>query len=103
MSIRNVSTRRAILAASVAAGAISLTPTILRAASEIGSVNPFRIDIPQEALDDLRRRITATRWPDRETLTDQSQGVLRAMLRDVARAWTCYDWRKCEANPTPCV
>jgi hypothetical protein len=43
MSIRNVSTRRAILAASVAAGAISLTPTILRAASEIGSVNPFRI------------------------------------------------------------
>jgi pimeloyl-ACP methyl ester carboxylesterase len=61
--------------------------------------HPFRVDIPDEALDDLRRRIAATNWPERETVTDQSQGVPLAMIQKLARYWTTdYDWRKCEAK-----
>jgi pimeloyl-ACP methyl ester carboxylesterase len=69
---------------------------IAETASEI---HPFRVDIPDEALDDLRRRIAATNWPERETVTDQSQGVPLAMIQKLARYWmTDYDWRKCEAK-----
>jgi hypothetical protein len=61
-------------------------------------VRPFHVDIPDEALADLRRRIEATNWPDRETVDDQSQGVPLAMIQELARYWaTEYDWRKCEA------
>ena len=59
------------------------------------SIRPFRIDVPQEALDDLRRRVAATRWPERETVADQSQGVQLATMQALARYWaTDYDWRK---------
>src|SRR5258708_40304813 len=62
-------------------------------------IRPFRINIPEEALVDLRRRINATRWPDRETVTDDSQGVQLATLQELARYWgTDYDWRKVEAR-----
>jgi pimeloyl-ACP methyl ester carboxylesterase len=62
-------------------------------------VRPFRVQIPQEALDDLRRRIAATKWPERETVTDSSQGVPLATIRELARYWaTDYDWRKVEAR-----
>src|SRR3954447_14289903 len=62
-------------------------------------VRPFRIDVPEEALVDLRRRIAATRWPEREIVTDQSQGVQLATVQKLARYWgTEYDWRKCEAK-----
>lgn len=58
---------------------------------------PFSIDIPREALDDLRRRVAATRWPDEETVTDRSQGVQLATLQELARYWEIeYDWRTCE-------
>jgi pimeloyl-ACP methyl ester carboxylesterase len=58
------------------------------------SVRPFRVDVPQEALDDLRRRIAAMRWPERETVADQSQGVQLATMQELARYWaTDYDWR----------
>ncbi len=68
-------------------------------ASEDDSIRPFRINVPQEALDDLRRRIAATRWPDKETVADQSQGVQLATIWELARYWaTDYDWRKCEAK-----
>jgi len=63
------------------------------------AIRPFRVRIPQEALDDLRRRIAATRWPERETVTDSSQGVQLANIQALARYWmTDYDWRKCEAR-----
>jgi pimeloyl-ACP methyl ester carboxylesterase len=62
------------------------------------SIRPFPIDVPQEALDDLRRRIEATRWPDRETVSDQKQGVPLAIVQELARYWaTEYDWRRGEA------
>ncbi len=62
-------------------------------------IRPFRVDIPDEALEDLRRRIAATNWPEKETVADQSQGVPLAMIQELARYWaTEYDWRKCEAT-----
>ena len=63
------------------------------------AIRPFRIDIPDEALDDLRRRIAATRWPSKELVADRSQGVQLATLQALARYWTTeYDWRKVEAK-----
>jgi len=63
------------------------------------SVRPFRVEIPQEALEDLRQRIAATQWPEKETVADQSQGVPLAMMQKLARYWmTEYDWRACQAN-----
>lgn len=60
---------------------------------------PFSVDIPQADLDDLKRRIAATRWPDKETVDDQSQGVPLATIQAVARYWEKeYDWRKVEAR-----
>ena len=62
-------------------------------------IRPFRVEFPAEAIADLRRRIAATRWPERETVTDDSQGVRLALMQDLARYWgTDYDWRKCEAK-----
>ncbi|HEU5439701.1 MAG TPA: epoxide hydrolase [Ktedonobacterales bacterium] len=64
-------------------------------------VRPFRVDVPDEALADLRRRIAATRWPHKELVADRSQGVQLATLRELARYWTTdYDWRRCEARLT---
>jgi pimeloyl-ACP methyl ester carboxylesterase len=64
-----------------------------------GAIRPFRINIPEDALVDLRRRLAATRWPERETVTDDSQGVPLAMMQELARYWAAdYDWRKCEAK-----
>jgi hypothetical protein len=63
------------------------------------AVRPFRVDVPEEDLLDLRRRILATRWPERETVADESQGVQLATIQELARYWaTDYDWRKCEAK-----
>jgi len=70
-----------------------------RAAAEDTTIRPFRINTPEEALVDLRRRIAATRWPDRETVNDQSQGVQLAKLQPLVHYWgTDYDWRKAEAK-----
>jgi len=64
-----------------------------------GAIRPFRIEAPQDAIIELRRRISATRWPDRETVADQSQGPPLATLQKLARYWaTEYDWRDCEAR-----
>jgi pimeloyl-ACP methyl ester carboxylesterase len=63
------------------------------------TLRPFRVDVPEGDLDDLRRRIAATRWPSRELVEDRSQGVQLAVLREIARYWTAeYDWRACEAR-----
>jgi pimeloyl-ACP methyl ester carboxylesterase len=63
------------------------------------AIHPFHIDVPEEALDDLRRRIASTNWPEKETVADQSQGVPLAMIQKLARHWaTDYDWRTVEAE-----
>src|SRR5919108_726556 len=63
------------------------------------AVRPFWINVPEEELVDFRRRILATRWPERETVADQSQGVQLATIQKLARYWgTDYDWRTCEAK-----
>jgi len=67
--------------------------------SESGPVRPFKVHVPQAALDDLRRRIVATRWPEKETVDDPTQGVQLLTMQDLARYWSSgYDWRKCEAK-----
>jgi pimeloyl-ACP methyl ester carboxylesterase len=63
------------------------------------ALRPFRVNVPEASLTDLRRRINATRWPDRETVADESQGVPLAMIQGLATYWaTGYNWRKCEAK-----
>ena len=62
-------------------------------------IRPFRVDMPDEATTDLRRRIAATRWPSKELVADRSQGVQLATIQELARYWaTDYDWRACEAR-----
>ena len=117
----NVQRRRFVGAAAVSvaatAGAFTLLPERLAAAgdaipgqssnqggstmgtAEHDAIRPFRIEFPEEELADLRRRVAATRWPDRETVTDPSQGVQLATIQELARYWqTDYDWRKIEAK-----
>ncbi len=63
------------------------------------SIRPFKVKIPEAELVNLRRRLAATRWPDKETVTDQSQGVQLAKIQALVRYWgTDYDWRKVEAK-----
>ncbi len=67
--------------------------------TQSSGIRPFHVDVPESELTELRRRINATKWPDRETVTDQSQGVQFATIQKLARYWgTEYDWRKCEAR-----
>ena len=77
----------------VAAAPVTVAP------AEDKAIRTFRIDVPEADLVDLRRRIAATRWPDRETVRDQSQGVKLAKLQALVRYWgTDYDWRKAETK-----
>jgi pimeloyl-ACP methyl ester carboxylesterase len=70
-----------------------------RAAADDRTIRPFRISVPESALVDLKRRIAATRWPERENVTDLSQGAPLAKIEALARYWgTNYDWRKAEAK-----
>jgi pimeloyl-ACP methyl ester carboxylesterase len=81
------------------AGAAGLFPSHLAAAPAGGAIRPFRVAVPDEQLADLRRRIAATRWPDRETVNDPSQGVQLGPFQELVRYWgTDYDWRKAEAR-----
>src|SRR5207342_473157 len=62
-------------------------------------IRPFRVDMPDEAIADLRRRVAATRWPAKELVADRSQGVQLATAQELARYWAAeYDWRACEAR-----
>ena len=70
-----------------------------RARGEDRSIRPFKAHIPQAQIDEMRRRILATQWPERETVADSSQGVPLATMRELANYWaTGYDWRKVEAK-----
>ena len=67
--------------------------------AEHDAIRPFRFEFPEEKLVDLRRRLAATQWPERETVSDPSQGVQLATIQKLARYWqTDYDWRKVEAR-----
>src|SRR5258708_17351776 len=122
-AISSVPARHGLLAASAAAGALGLflpaspghaqvAPTAdSRASANTAipeksgaptvdeSIRPFHVSIPEEALVDLRRRIAATTWPDKETVSDATQGVQLATMQKLAQYWaTDYDWRKVEAR-----
>ena len=82
-----------------AAGATNLMPASLAAAPEADAVRPFKINIAEAQLADLRRRILATRWPEQETVADESQGVQLATMQALAHYWaTDYKWRNVEAR-----
>ena len=92
-------TRRDLLATSAAASVVALLPEQFAAAANNAAIRPFHISVPDEALVDLRRRIKATRWPGRETVMDETQGVQLATIQKLARYWqTDHDWRKIEAR-----
>jgi pimeloyl-ACP methyl ester carboxylesterase len=107
--------RRGFLASSAAVGAASLLPALVdsagdalaqpssqgdsQMATKADAIRPFSINFAEEELVDLRRRINATKWPDQEQVTDDSQGVRLATAQKLARYWaTEYDWRKVEAR-----
>jgi len=81
------------------AGAYSLLPQPLRAATDAEAIRPFKVSFPDKDLADLRRRIAATKWPARENVADATQGVQLSTMRELARYWQSeYDWRKVEAR-----
>src|SRR5512144_1560547 len=94
---RNLTTRTAVASLALTAAAI---PAIagdrsVPVTKEV-SIRPFHVNIPEAELTELRRRINATKWPERELVTDASQGVQLATMQKLARYWASdYDWRKC--------
>jgi hypothetical protein len=92
-ALRNVA-RAALLGIAVVAATSVPAP-----AGSDTAIRPFQVHVPEAALDDLRRRIGATRWPDRETVNDRSQGVRLEKFQELVRYWGAdYDWRKVEAR-----
>src|SRR3712207_4887606 len=90
--------RRQMLAGSAALGAFAYASKV-RASSNDEAVFRFYVDIPDDAIVDLGQRLAATRWPYRETVTDQSQGVPLAKLQDLVRYWMKeYNWRNIETQ-----
>jgi hypothetical protein len=91
-------TRRGVLAVSGAAALGMLSGGAALAADD-AAIRPFHVHFPDEALADLRRRVAATRWPERETVADNSQGVPLSTMQKLAAYWQKdYDWRKVEAR-----
>jgi pimeloyl-ACP methyl ester carboxylesterase len=99
--------RRSVLAATAVAAsglaASAVTGTVARAAPQSGegngAIRPFRVNVPEETLTELRRRVAATILPEQETVADDSQGVQLATIQRLVRYWaTDHDWRKCEAR-----
>jgi pimeloyl-ACP methyl ester carboxylesterase len=83
----------------LAVAGASLFPSQLAAAYASDAIRPFRVNVPEDQLVDLRRRIGAVRWPDQETVDDGSQGPQLKKFQEVIRHWgTGYDWRKVEAR-----
>ena len=104
-------TRRDVLAASAAASAITLvagnsaavTPSTSKGASHMepkkdDAIRPFHFEASKDELADLKRRVAATRWPDKETVSDQTQGVQLATVKRIQQHWAKHDWRKIEAR-----
>src|SRR5262245_43375231 len=90
-SQRNLNTRTAV-------AALAPQPSNERA-SDKNAIRPFQVNFPEAGLAEVRIRINATKWPDRETVIDGSQGVQLAFIQELARYWaTDYNWRRCEAQ-----
>jgi hypothetical protein len=95
-----------ILANTMMAGVLAIQGTLSNAQSTSSvkvlaneAIRPFQVHVPKEELDDLKHRIMETRWPDKETVADQSQGVALDKLQALVHYWgTDYDWRKAEAK-----
>jgi len=86
------------MTADTEAVAVAKSPAT-RQAAEDGSIRPFAVRMPEAKLQDLRRRIAATQWPEKETVANDSQGVPLALMQDVSRYWAMeYDWRNVEAK-----
>src|SRR6266498_5999556 len=99
LALSSTSSRRVGLAllAVTAVGVSAATPMV--ADNDDTAIQPFRVNVPEADLADLRRRLAATRWPDQETVGDRSQGAQLAELQELVRYWgTDYDWRKGEAK-----
>jgi Epoxide hydrolase N terminus len=77
--------RRSFLAASAAAGAVSLLPAQAAPAAGDTAMRPFRVNVPEADLADLRKRIAATKWPEREQVADATQGVQLATMQKLAQ------------------
>jgi Epoxide hydrolase N terminus len=78
-------------------GSVTSTAMTVMPPSSTSVIAPFKINVPQSALDDLKRRLDMTRWPNPETVSDWSQGVPLAWVRALVDYWrTQYDWRRCE-------
>ena len=100
LALSSTSGRRVVGLTVFAAGVTGSTSATLGAA-ETGdaAIRPFRVNVPAGDIADLRRRLVATRWPDKETVADQSQGVQVTSLRELVGYWgKDYDWRKAEAR-----
>src|SRR5688572_17528216 len=78
--------------------ALGSAPVLAATPNDV-AIHAFRANVPQAAVDDMRRRLLATRWPERETVADNSQGPQLAQLKELVRYWgSDYDWRKAEAQ-----
>ena len=98
-TIPQSSNGREALAASAATAASSRVSRQARVETKSDAIREFHVNVPESELAELRRRINATRWPDRETVSDATQGVQLATTQALARYWaTEYEWRKCEAR-----
>src|SRR3989440_12614276 len=91
--------RRTLPILSVAVVTLVVISGVAAAPTDDKAIRPFHFTASKEALADMRKRIAATRWPDKETVNDASQGVQLATIQKLARYWgTDYDWSKCEAK-----
>src|SRR5690242_13738089 len=91
-------TRREMLVAAAATGVATIIPSAVYATAGDGDIRPFQVHFSNNDLSDLKRRIAATRWPEAETATDDSQGVRLATIQKLAKRWLTYDWRTAEAR-----
>jgi pimeloyl-ACP methyl ester carboxylesterase len=104
--MKTIKNNKRTLAGTIITGAFILfaAPGFAHAISSPGprdsaQIRPFRINVPEAALTDLRQRVKATRWPDKETVTDRTQGVKLEQIQNLVKYWgTNYDWRKAEAK-----
>ncbi|MGO8090501.1 epoxide hydrolase family protein [Rhizobium leguminosarum] len=91
-------TRRTLLAVAASASAIGVFPKAFAATGTVSELRPFKFTASKDQLADLHRRVAATRWPDEENVTDDSQGVRLDTIKKLAAHWKTHDWRKVEAR-----
>ncbi|MDO6430384.1 epoxide hydrolase [Flavitalea sp. BT771] len=91
--------KKSLIAGTILSGAVIAASGLSAGAQNSDAIRPFHVSIPEKALVDLKQRVKATKWPERETVSDFSQGVPLATIQKLASYWTTnYDWRKIEAK-----